>query len=72
MEIFSLLNTDLVNWNDSSLIKRIIVFSMYNTIYIFPKFIYGIGVKKLKDKFPDKNKNIFSITKILLVQLREL
>ena len=37
---------------------------MYNTIYIFPKFTYGIGVKNLKDKFPDKNKNIFSITKV--------
>ena len=37
---------------------------MYNTIYIFPKSTYGISAKKLKDKFPDKNKNIFSITKI--------
>ena len=37
---------------------------MYNTIYIFPKFTCGIGVKNLKDKFPDKNKNIFSITKV--------
>ena len=26
MKIFSLLNTDLSNWNDSSLIKRMIVF----------------------------------------------
>ena len=26
MEIFTLLNTDLGNWNDSSLIKRMIVF----------------------------------------------
>ena len=37
---------------------------MYNTIYIFPKFTCSISVKKLKDKFPDKNKNIYSITKI--------
>ena len=37
---------------------------MYNTIYIFAKFTCGIGVKKLKDKFPDKNKNILSITNI--------
>ena len=32
---------------------------MYNTIYIFPKFTCGISVKKLKDKFPDKNKKFF-------------
>ena len=37
---------------------------MYITIYIFPKFTSGIGLKKLKDEFPDQNKNIFSITKI--------
>ena len=37
---------------------------MYITIYIFPKFKCGIGVKKLIDKFPDKNKYIFSIRKI--------
>ena len=37
---------------------------MYNIIYIFPKFTSGISVKKLKDGFLDKNKNIFSITKI--------
>ena len=33
---------------------------MCNTIYIFPTFTCSIGVKKLKDKFPNKNKNIFS------------
>ena len=32
---------------------------MYNTIYIFPKFTCDISVKKLKDKFPNKNKNVF-------------
>ena len=67
MEIFSLLNTDLCNWNDSSLIKIMIVFFHVFTsisIYIFPKFTCGIGVKKLIDKFPDKNKYIFSIRKI--------
>ena len=37
---------------------------MYNIIYIFPKLTSDIGVKKLKSKFPDKNKNMFSITKI--------
>ena len=36
---------------------------MYNTIYIFPKLTCGIG-EKIKNKFPDKNKNIFSIAKI--------
>ena len=43
---------------------------MYNTIYIFPRFTCSIG-EKLKDKFSDKNKNIFPKTKILLVQLKE-
>ena len=37
---------------------------MYNTIYISRKFTCGIGVKKLKDKFPDQNKNIFFYNKI--------
>ena len=36
---------------------------MYSTIYIFPKFTCGIG-EKIKDKFPDEKKNIFSKTKI--------
>ena len=36
---------------------------MYNTIYIFPKFKCGIG-EMLKDEVPDKNKNIFSKTRI--------
>ena len=45
---------------------------MDNTTYIFPKFTSGISVKKLKDEFPNKNKNIFSITKIQLVELRGL
>ena len=58
-EISSLLNTDLGNWNDSSLIKRIIVFPC---VILFTSFqhLHAVLVwKKLKDKFPDKNKNIF-------------
>ena len=59
-EISSLLNTDLGNWNDSSLIKRIIFFPC---VILFTSFqhLHAVLVwKKLKDKFPDKNKNIFS------------
>ena len=63
MDIFSLLNTLVIEMTRAWL-KEWLFFSMYNTIYIFPKFTYGISAKKLKDKFPDKNKNIFSITKI--------
>ena len=63
METSSLLNTDLANWNDSSLIKRMIVFPC---IILFTSFqnLHVALVKKLKYKFPDKNKNIFSKTKI--------
>ena len=43
MEISSLLNTNLGNWNDSGLIKKNDRLSMFNTIYIFPKFTCGIG-----------------------------
>ena len=32
---------------------------MYNTIYNFPKCTCGTGMKKLKDKFPEKNENFF-------------
>ena len=63
METSSLLNTDLANWNDSSLIKRMIVFPC---IILFTSFqnLHAALVKKLKYKFPDKNKNIFPKTKI--------
>ena len=47
MDISSLLNNDLGNLNDSSLIVYDDRLSMYNTIYIFLKFTCPI-VKKLK------------------------
>ena len=43
---------------------------MYNAIYIFPN-VYAALVGKLKDKFPDKHKNIFSKIKISLIQLKQ-
>ena len=42
---------------------------MYNTIYIFLKFVYLL-VKKLRH-IPDKNKSIFSKPKVRLGQLTE-
>ena len=42
MEISRMLNTDLGNLNDSSLILKDDCLSMYNTIYIFLKFTYPI------------------------------
>ena len=38
---------------------------MYNTVYIFPKFTGDTGVKKLKEKFSDKNKKHFFYNKYL-------
>ena len=45
MDISSLLNTDVGKLNDSSLILKNDRLSMYNTIYIFPKFTCSIGEK---------------------------
>ena len=45
MEISSLTNTHVCNWNDSSLIWKNDRLSMYNTIHIFLKFTAGIGKK---------------------------
>ena len=45
MDISSLLNTDLGNLNESSLILKDDRLSMYNTIYIFLKFIWPICKK---------------------------
>ena len=50
MDISSLLNTDLGNLNDLSLILWDDRLSMYNTIYIFLKFTCPIG-KKTKTYF---------------------
>ena len=47
MDMSSLLNIDLGNLNDSSLILYDDCLSMYNTIYIFLKFTRPFG-KKLK------------------------
>ena len=43
MNISSLLNIDLGNLHDSSLILKNARLSMYNVIYIFLKFTYPIG-----------------------------
>ena len=50
--------------------KRMIVFPC---IILFTSFqnLHAALVKKLKDKFPDKNKNIFLKPNIWLVQLKE-
>ena len=50
MDISSLLNTDLGNLNDVSLILQDDRLSMYNTIYIFLKYTCPIG-KKIKTYF---------------------
>ena len=46
---------------------------VFPCIILFTSFenLHAALVKKLKEKFPDKNENIFSKTKILLVQLKE-
>ena len=58
MDISSLLNTDVGKLNDSSLILKNDRLSMYNTIYIFPKFTCIIG-KKTKTYFRIKTKAFF-------------
>ena len=45
MDVSNLLNTDLGNLNDSSLILSDDRFSMDNTIYIFLKFTCPVGEK---------------------------
>ena len=57
MDISSLLNTDLDNLYDSSLMLKNDCLSMYNTIFIFLKFTYPIG-KKAKRYFLIKTKKI--------------
>ena len=47
MYISSLVNTDLGNLNDSSLILKKYRLSMYSTIYTFLKFTSPIDKKKL-------------------------
>ena len=47
MDISSLLNIDLGNLNNSSLILKNDLLSMYNTIYIFLKYTSPLA-KKLK------------------------
>ena len=69
VDISSLLNTDLCNLNESSLILYDDRLSTYNTIYIFLKFTSPIGKKT--EAFLDKNnKSIFSKPKILLAELK--
>ena len=70
MNISSLLNTDLGNLNDSSLILQNDRLSMYNIIYIFPKFTCPIYIKNY-NIHPDENKSIFSKPKIWQAQLKE-
>ena len=68
MIISSLLNTELGDLNDSSLILKDDRLSMYYTIYIFLKFTCLTGKKNI---FPDKNKSIFPKPKVLVVQLQK-
>ena len=71
MDISSVLNTDLGNLNDSTLIFWNDCLSMYNTSYIFLKFTCPIG-KKTKTYFLIKTiKAFFSKPKIWLVKLKE-
>ena len=60
MEISSLLNTGLGIWN-------VTVFPCIITFTSFQNLQWAL-VKKVKNKFPDENKNIFSKSKIELVQ----
>ena len=70
MDISSLLNTDLGNLNESSLILQDGRLSMHNTIYIFLKFTCPIS-KKTKTYFLTKTiKAFFSKPKIWLVELK--
>ena len=70
MDISRLLNADLGNLNDTSLILYDNCLSMCNTIYIFLKFTCPIA-KKTKTFFLIKTKTfIFSKPKIRLVQLK--
>ena len=57
MDISSLLNNDLDNLYDSSLMLKNDCLSMYNTIFIFLKFTCPIG-KKAKRYFLIKAKKI--------------
>ena len=56
MEISSLLNGDLGHFNNDSLVQKIDIRSIYNTIYIFLKFSPSIW-NKTRKYFPVKPTN---------------
>ena len=59
MEIFSLLNTDLGNWNDSSLIKRMILFPCIILFTSFQNLNAVLVCKNYKVNFMLKTKTFF-------------